>query len=191
MLNKSSLRKYISIVWKSMLEFIPIFTFVISFKLTDNFYTATYVLIFTTCLYTFYTFHKQKRIPFLPLFLTLETSLFGFATIVFKNPDILQVRDTLYDLVLGTVIFVSAKLDHPITRKFFGHLFDLELTHWRSISYQWSAIMFFFASCNEYMRRNFSEEVWVNYKTFVIVVTFIFCFYLLFKYKKYDKSLGL
>ena len=126
---------YLSLIFKSCIEFLPIFVFVCVYKIDSNFFYATYALIISTILYTIYTVKKQKRIPYLAVFLSIETTLFGSLTIIFQNPDFLQLRDTLYDVVLATLILFTALLGNPIIKKFFGHIFKLENDDWISLSY--------------------------------------------------------
>ncbi len=183
---------YLKIIIKSLLEFLPILSFFLVYELTNkNFFSATFVMMVMTIVYTFYTFHKEKRLPYLALFIALETTIFGSLTLILKDPVYVQIRDTTYDLVLGTLILVTGYLRNPIIKKFFGHIFDLDLETWISLSYQWGAFLLTFGITNEIVRRNFEENIWVFYKFCVFATTVTFGLYLFWKYRKLVKSVDI
>lgn len=177
---------------KALSDFLPVFAFAITFELAHNFFTATFVLVFTTIALTFFTFLKQKRIPFLALIICLETSLFGFLTIHNHNPNFIQLRDSVYDLSMGIAILGSAIVfKRPIIKVFFSHLFTLMDRDWMNLSYMWGILLLTFAVCNEYVRHNFSPQIWVKYKFAVMLTTIIFGAIVMFIYKKkIDKMPG-
>lgn len=183
---------YLKIIVKSLLEFLPILSFFIVYELTNkNFFSATFVMMVMTIVYTFYTFHKEKRLPYLALFIALETTIFGSLTLILKDPVYVQIRDTTYDLVLGTLILVTGHLRNPIIKKFFGHIFDLDINTWVSLSYQWAFFLLTFGITNEIVRRNFEENIWVFYKFCVFATTVTFGLYLFWKYRKLVKSVDI
>ncbi|MDQ5957384.1 MAG: intracellular septation protein [Patescibacteria group bacterium] len=176
---------YLTAILKSLLEFIPIFLFIITFEgVRHNFFIATFVMIIATILFTFYSFHKEKRLPYIALFISLETTLFGGLTLFFKNPAFVQMRDTFYDLILGSVIIVTALFNSPIIKRFFGHIFELKHAIWVKLSYMWGPLLILFAIFNEYVRRSFPPFMWVKYKILVLVITCLFGVYCLIKYRK-------
>jgi intracellular septation protein len=188
-ISHHSLIHYFKIITKSLFEFLPILSFFLFYELTDkNFFSATFVMMLMTILYTFYTFHKEKRIPYLALFICLETTIFGSLTLVLKDAVYVQMRDTFYDLILGSLILVTAYFRNPIIKKFFGHIFDLDIETWISLSYKWAGFLLTFGISNEIIRKNFSEEVWVYYKFCVFAVTITFGLYLFWRYRKEVKS---
>lgn len=180
---------YLKIIIKSLLEFLPILSFFFVYELTNkNFFSATFVMMIMTIVYTFYTFHKEKRIPYLALFIALETTIFGSLTLILKDPVYVQLRDTAYDIVLGTLILVTGYMRNPIIKKFFGHIFDLDLETWIGLSYKWAGFLLTFGVTNEIVRRNFDENTWVLYKFCVFAITIAFGLYLFWRYRKEVKS---
>ena len=190
-MNSKIIVHYFRLMIKSLFEFIPVFIFLTTFEITKNFYTATFLLILVTISFTFYTFHREKRLPYIALFICLETTVFGSLTLLLRDPVYIQLRDTFYDLVLGTAILATAMMRAPIIKKFFGHIFELSLEIWISLSYYWGAFLVTFGLTNEYFRRNFPEFIWVKYKFVVMLITVTFGLFLLWKYRKNVKSLDL
>ncbi len=191
-MNLKTLIHFIKIIIKSLFEFIPILSFFMAYEFTKgNFFTSTFVMMLTTIIYTFYTFHKEKRIPYLALFISLETTFFGSLTLFLKDPVYVQMRDSFYDIILGVTILITGYLDAPVIKKFFGHIFNLEDALWKKLSYQWAAFLLTFGVTNEYIRRHFTENIWVDYKFVVFSITVTFALYLFWKYKKSVKNLEL
>ncbi len=180
---------YFKIIIKSLLEFLPILSFFVVYEVTNkNFFSATFVMMVMTIVYTFYTFHKEKRLPYLALFIALETVIFGSLTLILKDPVYVQIRDTAYDLILGTLMLVTGYFRNPIIKKFFGHIFNLDIDTWVSLSYQWGIFLVTFGISNEIVRRNFDENTWVFYKFCVFATTIVFGLYLFWKYRKLVKN---
>ena len=187
-MNKRNIIHYSKLIIKCLFEFIPIFIFLATFEITKNFYTSTFLLIVATISFTFYTFHKEKRLPYIALFICLETTFFGSLTLLLRDPIYVQMRDTFYDIALGTTILITGIIRTPIIKKFFGHIFDLDIQTWVHLSYYWATFLITFGITNEYIRRNFSPDVWIRYKFVVMFVTVTFGLTLLWKYRKSVKS---
>ena len=191
-MNTKKYLNYLNMMIKALSDFLPVFAFAFTFELSHNFFTATFVLVFTTIALTFFTFLKQKRIPYLALIICLETSLFGFLTIQNQNPSFVQLRDTLYDLSMGIAILGSAIVfKRPIIKVFFEHVFTLADRDWINLSYMWGILLLSFAVCNEYIRHNFPPYIWVKYKFAVMITTIVFGAVVMLIYKKkIDKMPG-
>ena len=174
---------YARLLGKIFFEFIPIVAFLISFEIWHNFYRSTAILVGLTIIFTIYVVLKDKRIPYLALLICIETTLFGWLTIKFHNPNFLQIRDTLYDFVVGGGIVVSAYFKKPIIKKMFSHIFILDNETWIKLSYSWGFIFLIFGIFNEIVRRNFHPSVWVEYKTAIAIFTVAYGTFLYFKFR--------
>ncbi len=180
---------YARIILRCSLEFLPVLAFFVAYEYSkEDFYKATYSMIIMTMLYTLYTFHKYKRIPYLALFICLETALFGALTLAFRDPMYVQVRDTFYDLLLGSFMLGSAMLNKPIIKKFFGHIFVLQDFVWKSLSYKWGILLLTFGITNEIVRRLYDEHIWVGYKFAIMMITITFGLYQLWRYRKHVEN---
>lgn len=184
-MNKTNIIHYTKIIIKCFVEFLPVLSFFLVYEYThENFYTATLSMMIMTVLYTVYTFHKQKRIPYLALFLCFETGLFGALTLIFKDPAYVQMRDSFYDFMLGSAILISGYFNRSVLKSFFGHIFKLSDEVWRVLSFKWGTLLLVFGFTNEIVRRNYDEWVWVNYKFTAMFITIVFGLYLLWKYRR-------
>lgn len=177
---------YTRLIAKIFFEFIPIIAFLVSFEIWHNFYKSTALLVVLTIIFTVYVVLKDKRIPYLALFICLETTLFGWLTIRFHNPNFLQIRDTLYDLAVAGIIMISAYFKKPAIKKMFSHIFTLDNQTWIKLSYNWGVIFLIFGILNEIVRRNLHTGAWVDYKAFIAVFTVAYGLYLYYKFR--DKA---
>lgn len=177
---------YAHLLGKVFFDFIPIIVFLVSFEIYHKFYQSTFLLIITTIILTAYVMLKDKRIPYLALFICLETTLFGWLTIKLQNPDFLQIRDTIYDTIVGGGIVITALLGKPVIKKMFSYMFTLDDSTWIKLSYSWGFVFLMFGIFNEIVRRNFDVSTWVDYKGFIAVVTVAYGVYLYFKFR--DKT---
>ncbi len=174
---------YARLLGKIFFDFIPIIVFLVSFELHHRFYQSTFLLIISTILLTIYVLIKDKRVPYLALFICFETTLFGWLTIRLHNPDFLQIRDTLYDFVVGGAIVSTAMMGRPIIKKMFSYMFILDDKTWIKLSYSWGFVFLVFGIFNEIVRRNFHVSTWVDYKGVIAVITVVYGVYLYFKFR--------
>lgn len=175
--------RYARLIGKIFFEFIPIVAFLVSYEIWHHFYRSTAILVILTIIFTIYTLAKHKRVPYLAVFICFETTLFGWLTIRLHNPDFMQIRDTLYDLVVGGGIVLTALFGKPIIKKMFSYMFTLDDKTWVSLSYSWGFVFLMFGIFNEIVRRNFSVSDWVDYKGFIAVFTVLYGIFLYFKYE--------
>ena len=122
----------------------------------------------TTILSTYITFKKQKRIPYVGLYPSLITVIFGFITISYHLPKFIQIRDTLFDLSLGLTLLVAILSGKNILYETLDQSIPMMKSAWRNITYAWIAMYFFNALLNEIIRRNFSFHVWIEYKSWIV-----------------------
>lgn len=177
---------YSRLLGKIFFDFIPIVVFLLTYEVFHKFYRATFIMVVLTILITLYVFIKEKRIPYLALFICVETTLFGYLTIKFHNPNFLQIRDTIYDVVVGGGIVITAIMGKPIIEKMFKHMFTLDTKTWIKLSYSWGFVFLMFGIFNEVVRHNFEISTWVDYKGFIAVFTVVYGVYLYYIYR--DKA---
>jgi len=173
----------VHIILQSLVEFAPIFVFVISFEI-HGFYFATRALITITILLTIYTYFKEKRVPYFAFFVAATTIVFGFITLKHHNPHILQIRDTVYDALLGITLIVTLLNNKLLLKSLFGHIFKISDILWRKITWVWAINFFVLAGMNEYVRLHFHLGAWVYYKMFAMAITIALGLILLLIYRK-------
>lgn len=168
-----------------LIDFFPLLGF-IYFARDGDIYFATSVLMLLSIITTFVTYIKDKRLPYITLYVSFITILFGVATLSNKNIEFVQMRDTLYDLSLFFVFVLGMIFRIPVLKISLQKVFILSDRGWNVMTYGWCIFFLFTAGANEYMRRFHSFEDWLLYKEVLIPITIAtsFLLYALSIYKE-------
>lgn len=154
-------------------EFSPLFVFVYSYKYL-HIYKATFLLMIATIIATFFSYVKQKRIPYVGLYVALLTIIFGYITIAYHVPKFIQIKDTIYDITFALTLIVALMFKKNILHFTLNSSIPMAKEAWVKITYGW---IFWFTLCavlNEFVRRNFEIGTWVTYKTSIFFFSIIF-----------------
>lgn len=158
-----------------LIEFGPIILFAICFHLIGPF-NATAILMLTTVISTVVIYRLEKRIPYITLYITFLTILFGYITLYKHNVNFLQIRDSVYDFTLAGTLLVGLLFNSLLLKIALKSYLELKDAAWRHFTHLW--IMFFFINglTNEFVRQTFSISDWLVYKVVMIVITILFTF---------------
>lgn len=142
-----------------------------------GFILSTGVFVALTILAVMIGYGKAKIIPLFPLIAAVAVVVFGFATVLYKNPMIFIVKDTFYNgffciFLFAGVLFYKRGLLKPL----FASLFDMQDRGWYILSIRWGIMFLILTISNEIVWRN-SLDWWVRYKFIATLATFIFAFY--------------
>lgn len=168
--TKENLKK---ISLATFLEFAPTVLFLIAFQ-TLHIYKATFILMLATIITTVITYKIQKRLPYLALYIAFITIIFGFMTIHFHKPRFIQIRDTLYDLTFAFTLIVGQIFGKSLYKISFEKLINLTDRSWDRITYSWVVFLLLLALTNEFVRRNFSLDLWFDYKLLALFAMIVF-----------------
>lgn len=173
----------------TFLDFSPTLVFVVTYHLSDFFTATGWFMVATVCVALF-ALRVERRIPYFSLYLSLITLLFGASTLFFQQPHFIQVRDTVYDTVLGlTLLFgvVSRKL---FLMNVFSHTIKMTVGAWSGMTYAWICYFLVAALSNEVARKVLQPGDWVIFKVTMLVFTACYGFFVLFYfYEPEDKDI--
>ena len=145
---------------------------------------GTITLIIATILSVVFSYWKDKRLPMLPIFIALMTSVFGLLTLDTMNPKYIQMRDTFYDGTFAFIILVTLARGKLILKDMFGHVFiNLDRHDWIIISWNWIIHFALLSISNEIIRIHYREH-WLDYKSLVIFLTITHGALLVYFYRK-------
>lgn len=156
-----------------LLDFGPIILFIVAYEIF-HVYRAVFVLMIATIVSTFVTFKTQKRLPYIALYIALITLIFGYITIVYKNPNLIQIRDSLYDFTLALTLIFGLSFKKFLLRFSFESVLLMSDNAWRKLTNAWIVYFLSVGSANEYIRRTQTFEFWIDYKSFIIFFTIAF-----------------
>lgn len=172
----------------SILEFGPILLFLLSFS-HFHIYKATMVLMATTIVSTILTYRIQKRLPYIALYVTFLTIVFGYMTLMHREPKFIQFRDTLYDATSALVLIIGLVWRTSFLKVAFHEVIPMTTRAWRNLTYVWIIYFSLAAGINEYVRTTMTLMQWFDYKAAMSVITVIFgCTALYLCYEKETAS---
>jgi intracellular septation protein len=146
----------------SFLDFSPALVFVLVFELSD-FFTATGWFMASTVVVTFIALAIEKRTPFFSLYIAAITILFGASTLFFHSPNYIQIRDTVYDLVLALTLLISYLKGKLLFKRVFSHSIRMSDSAWRNVTKAWIAFFTIIALLNEVVRRLYGYTLNLEY----------------------------
>lgn len=156
-------------------DFVPIFIFLIAFKL-NGIYTATRVGIIATaiqCLLTLIWTRRwdQKQIITFAIF-----TLFGGMTLYFHNPIFIKWKPTVLFWVFSTAFLMSSFLFGriPLIKRLMGPLMEKEvsipLNIWSNLNSVWALFFLILGCVNLWVAYHCSTNTWVNFKVYGIMI---------------------
>ncbi len=173
----------------TLLEFGPIIIFLSTFA-HFHIYKATTFLMIATIISTILTYRLQKRLPYLALYVALLTILFGYLTLMHREPRFIQMRDTLYDLTCAFTLICGLLFNVPFLKIAFEQVIPMSTKAWVKLTYAWIGYLLISASLNEYVRRTESLRTWFEFKGFMVIATTLFGFAALFFFYERTSSKG-
>lgn len=175
-LIRNKTKETLGLVFNLVVEFGPLVLFLVMFEFF-NFQVATIILVVTTIVVMVSGYVIQKRIALFPLFASGSVVVFGLATIFLKDANFIIIKDSLFYGIFGSIIIISLLMNRLVLKDLFFKLFAISDRGWKIVSWRWGIFMILLAVSNEIFRIGFSEEIWVRYKTYALLVLVIFSAY--------------
>ena len=170
------------LIYTLITDFLPIILFILVYD-RKGFVAGTITLIIATLLSVIFSYWKDRRLPLLPIFIALLTSVFGLLTLDTMDPKYIQMRDSFYDGAFALLILITLARGKLILKDMFGHVFvNLERHDWITLSWNWIIHFAILSFTNEIVRRYY-DEFWLDYKSLVVVVTITHGAILIYKYR--------
>ncbi len=156
--------------------------FIASYRL--NFLEATGVYVLTTALAVYIIKHLANRLPYLSLIFGFFVIGSGLLSIIFREPQILIIADSIYFFLGAFWLLRSLMTPYTLTERLFGYAFDLSPQGWRHLTWQWVAVFIVAGISNEIVRVTMSPEWWIGFQfwrailiNLVVVLQMPFCRY--------------
>ncbi len=151
---------------KIAIDLLPAVVF-FAFYAFGDIYTATAAVIVACVLQTFgyrLTAGKYDKTHLLTLALAI---VFGGATLALRDPEFIKAKPTIiYGLM--ALAFLSSHFFgmELMVKKLLGKAFELPDPLWIRLNLYWVLFFVVQAGANVLVAANFSEAIWVNFKTF-------------------------
>lgn len=152
----------------------PSVVFLIVLLATRNFALATWFVVGGSALALAVGLIVERRLAPLPAFSGGLALLFGGASLFLHRADILQMKMTIVDGVLGAILFGGLALKKNPLKALLGGAFDLADAAWRTLAIRYGLFWWGCAIANEVVRRTQSAETWAVFRVAVLVAAVVF-----------------
>ena len=173
---------------KFVTDFGPLLIFFIFYyKSGLNLRVAIPPLIIATLISLAVIYLLEKKVPLIPLTSGIVITFFGGLTLYFDNPIFIYIKPTVVNILFALVlIFGKFFSKEPLLKKLFKNSFKLLDEGWKKFNDRWVLFFLFLAAMNEIVWRTQSEEFWVNFKVWgLMIISFIFAAFQVPLIKKY------
>ena len=135
--------------------------------------TATFMVAVLAALAVSYA--MTRHLPIMPVVTAIIVVVFGGLTLILHDATFIKVKPTIIYALFGAVLLGGLFFNKPLLGVVFDSLFQLTEEGWRKLTWRWAIYFFVLAVLNEIVWRNFSTNVWVDFKVFgVTPLTFVF-----------------
>jgi intracellular septation protein len=155
---------------KALLDFAPALLFFGAYYVADI-YIATIVLIVSLFLLVGVYWLRERRIHKTHLITAVVAALLGGLTLWIRDPAFIQYKPTAVYAVFALALLLSHVIgDKVLLARIPQKTFQLPEPVWRKVNLAWAGFFAFCAVLNVYVAQQFSEETWVQFKTFGFTV---------------------
>ena len=128
------------------------------------------VLIFIAALLIW----RQKP-PLMFMVTTVIVIIFGALTLWFDDESFIKMKPTIVQALFSLALIIGLLFKRAILKSLLGSAWHLEDRGWRLLSLRFAIFFGLMAALNEVVWRNFSTEIWLNFKIFgILLLTFLF-----------------
>ncbi len=149
------------------LELFPLAFFFIGYKLA-GIINAAIISSISSFLMIIYVYLKEKKISFFQFYSTIFIVIFTFLAFSLNNSVFIKIQPTFFNGLFSIILLVGLIYNRSVMKDFFGRQFSLDNRTWKILSFRWGCFFLIIAIANEIIWRNFDDNIWVYFKTFVI-----------------------
>ena len=159
---------------KAACDYLPLIIFFTLYK-TNDMIVATASLVITSILAAAILWVMEKKLPLVPLIVAGVVTIFGGITVYSGDSSFIKLKPTIVNLILAVILLGGVFKGKGLLKGLFSSALSMEDKHWLIFSKRWAVFFIILAVINEVVWRNFSEDIWVDFKLFGILgLTFVF-----------------
>ena len=132
---------------------------------------------------------QTKKIAKMPLITAILVVVFGGLTIWLNNPVFIKMKPTLIYLIFSAILGYGLLKKKSYLKILMGSAIPMNEEGWLILSKRFVGFFVLLAFTNEIIWRFFSQDFWVNFKTFGLPILLIFFMALQFNlFNKYSNK---
>jgi len=152
----------------------PTVGFLAMLLITHDFPKASWVMVGLSAAALALSLILERRIAPIPLFSGVMAMGFGGLSIVLHRNDLLQMKMSIVDGVLGAALFGGLVLKKNPLKRLLGGAMSLPDEAWRVLTIRYGLFFWVSAVANEIIRRTQTPEVWASFRVVAIVAAVAF-----------------
>ena len=152
----------------------PAIAFLAVLLITHDFALATWFVVGGSVLALAVGLIVERRLAPLPAFSGGLALVFGGASLFLHRADILQMKMTIVDGILGAVLFGGLLLKKNPLKAILGGAFELPDSAWRVLAIRYGLFWWACAIANEVVRRTQTSETWGVFRIVIMVAAVVF-----------------
>ncbi|MEO8811513.1 MAG: septation protein IspZ [Caulobacteraceae bacterium] len=152
----------------------PAIVFLVVLIVTRDFRLATWFVVGGAALALALSLAVERRIAPLPAVTGALALVFGGISLALHRADILQMKMTIVDGLLGGVLFGGLALGKNPLKALLGGAFTLPDKAWAVLAIRYGIFWWACAIANEIVRRTQTAETWAVFRVVVLVVAVLF-----------------
>jgi intracellular septation protein len=153
---------------KLALDLGPLILFFAAFKF-GGIFEATAVFMAASLVSLGIGYAKTRKISPMPLVTAIIVVVFGGLTLYLKNDTFIKMKPTVLYAIFGAVLLGGLAFNRLFIKVVFAQAFELDEAGWRKLTWRWGFFAFALAAVNEIIWRNFSTDIWVDFKVWAII----------------------
>lgn len=116
-----------------------------------------------------------KHLPVMPFVSGIVVMVFGGLSIWLQDETFIKMKPTIVNTLFGVTLLGGLAFGTSLLGYVFNAAFQLDAEGWRKLTLRWGIFFLFLAVLNEVVWRNFSADVWVNFKVWgTMPITILF-----------------
>jgi len=152
----------------------PAVAFLVVLLKTHDFRLATWFVVVGAALALLLSLAVERRVRPLPAVTGILALVFGCVSLLLHRADILQMKLTIIDGLLGAILMGGLLLRKNPLKLLLGGHFHLSDRAWRVLAIRYGLFWWACALANEIVRRTQSQVTWGYFRVAVIVAAVVF-----------------
>ena len=168
---------------KFLFDFFPLIAFYAAYQISkaygenDNaIFIATGVIILATIIQVVYNWFKHRKVVKMHIITVVLVTFFGGLTLILHDPVFIKWKVSIVNWLFGAVFIGSQFIgDKNITERMMSAAVTAPDRVWAKLNFSWALFFIGVGFLNVYIFKNYSEEIWVDFKVYGLLgLTFIF-----------------
>ena len=152
---------------------------------------ATKIFVPAILIALFISWLQTKKIAKMPLITAILVVLFGGLTIWLNNPVFIKMKPTIIYLIFSAVLVYGLLNKKSYIKYLMGSAIPMNEEGWFLLSKRFAGFFILLALTNEIIWRFFSQDFWVNFKTFGLPILLIIFMAMQFNlFNKYSNKIN-